>query len=85
MDDTDRMTAWQLRNDPEFRAVFISGIAANLRGENASQYDDDASPGERRSMALRRLEKFGDIIGDAVAGIEQAAQQPAPVKEFASA
>ena len=58
MDDTDRMVVWQLRNAPAFRVVFIKGMAANLRGEPADEYDD-ASPQERRQYAEQQLARFG--------------------------
>lgn len=81
MDDTDQMVAWQLRNDPAFRAEFIKGIDANLRGEAANQYDD-ATPSERQRYAQRQLSVFSDIIGDAVRGIRQTEQQQAGTREF---
>ena len=59
MDDTDRMVAWQLQNDPAFRVVFINGLAANLRGKPADEYDD-AAPDERRRYAEQQLALFRD-------------------------
>ena len=64
MDDTDRMVAWQLQNDPAFRTVFINGLAANLRGKPADEYDD-ASPDERRRYAEQQLALYGDLIVEA--------------------
>ena len=62
MDDTDRMVAWQLQNDTAFRTVFSNGLAANLRGEPADEYDD-ASPQERRQYAEQQLALHGDRSG----------------------
>ena len=81
MDDTDRMVAWQLRNDPAFRSEFIKGINANLRGAAANQYDD-ATPSERQRYAQRQLTVFGDIIGDAVSGAQQTGQQQTGARDF---
>ena len=63
MDDTDRMVAWQLQNDPAFHVVFVNGLAANLRGKPADEYDD-ASPDERRRYAEQQLALYGDLIGE---------------------
>lgn len=65
MDDTDQMVAWQLQNDPAFRIVFVNGLAANLRGKPADEYDD-AAPDERRRYAEQQLALHGDLIGEAV-------------------
>lgn len=73
MDGLDQMTAAQLRTDPEFRAVFIDGIVANLEGRRADRYDD-AKPRERKRYARRQLVVFGDIIGAEVEARRTAAQ-----------
>ena len=72
MDGLDKMTAAQLRTDPDFRAAFINRIIANRDGRRANRYDD-ASPRERRQYAYRQLAVFGDIIGADVAARQKEA------------
>ena len=78
MDGLDKMTAAQLRTDPDFRAAFVARIVANLDGRRANRYDD-ASPRERRQYAHRQLTVFSDIIG-----AEVAAQQKETIYDLRS-
>lgn len=77
MDGLDKMIAAQLRTDPEFRAVFIHRILANLEGRRASRYDN-AKPRVRKRHARRQLVVFGDIIGAEVEARQKAAHHELP-------
>ena len=61
-----QMIEHDLHTNPEFRRVFVEGIAVNLDGRSYCEYDDDLTSEEKIDVAKRWLTEFGGIIGEEV-------------------